>query len=536
MHFLNAQGYQKVLAQTDFPLNSTDFKGVFDFLMKILIPSYEIPQGKLELELPQQLKSLGYNGPLSKSSFQTLGTPHAWPNVLGVLHYLVQRAVTVCMHDEEMYEKCFPNTDEDGFERDFGESEAMILYETNKERYQAFLNGDDEENLGRYLIDYQDRLLRNYGVSREKMNLLQRERKAMQDDLEKLNRAPNQCRGIEQSILESDNAIDAYRAYEEQTKEYVAKKKSDLAHIKGRNVDKEERVRRVNTKIQEATHSCIQKGINPESAAAARMDNTTKDLQNQIDLKKTMQRETSNRISDLELKLSKEKMEVTKAVGSLQSKLVQLGLDPNHSAMTVAHSSRPQDAIGPVQNLHGKLMANARELRKNRDETASALEKVEQKRKTLAKESEELETATKRLQNEIRAFENQMERDGAALSLKLEDTRALLFHKKEQQAGVEGVMRQLQAQVVAAEKELKAKKGERQMKLAEAHDKVKSGAEQVEEWRVKRLKERYNMFEDYKAECIEMVREKVELEKKVNALTDKILSTPLPDSDDESKP
>lgn len=93
------------------------------------------------------------------SFYQTLGTPHAWPNVLGVLHYLVQRAVTVCMHDEEMYEKCFPNTDEDGFERDFGESEAMILYETNKERYQAFLNGDDEENLGRYLIDYQDRLL-----------------------------------------------------------------------------------------------------------------------------------------------------------------------------------------------------------------------------------------------------------------------------------------------------------------------------------------------------------------------------------------
>ena len=70
MYFLNAQGYQKVLAHTDFPLSSTDFKGIFDFLMKILIPSYEIPQRKLELELPQQLKSLGYNGPLSKSSFQ----------------------------------------------------------------------------------------------------------------------------------------------------------------------------------------------------------------------------------------------------------------------------------------------------------------------------------------------------------------------------------------------------------------------------------------------------------------------------------
>ena len=71
MYFLNAEGYQKVLAHTDFPLSSTDFKGIFNFLMKILNPSYEgVPQRKLELELPQQLKSLGYNGPLSKSSFQ----------------------------------------------------------------------------------------------------------------------------------------------------------------------------------------------------------------------------------------------------------------------------------------------------------------------------------------------------------------------------------------------------------------------------------------------------------------------------------
>ena len=79
--------------------------------------------------------------------------------MLGVLHYLVQRAMTVCMHDEQLISQCFPNTDEDGFERDFGESDGKILYETNKECYQAFLNGDDEENLGRYLSDYQDRLL-----------------------------------------------------------------------------------------------------------------------------------------------------------------------------------------------------------------------------------------------------------------------------------------------------------------------------------------------------------------------------------------
>ena len=367
------------------------------------------------------------------------------------------------------------------------------------------------------------------------MNLLQRERTSLQDDQERLSRAPDQCRGIEESISEKQNAIGAYIEFEEQTKAWMAKKKTDLTHIRGRIVDFEERVRRVKTEIEDATESCTYKGINPESAAAARMDTKTKDLQNQIDVKKTMQRETLNRISELELKLSKDKMEVGKAVGNLQSKLLQLGLRPDHPTMSAANSSRPQDAIGPVQTLHGDLMAKARELRKNRDETSSALEKIEQKRKALAKESEELETATKRLQDDIRAFEEQMERDDAASSQKLEATRALLFQKKERQAGVEGVMRQLQAQVVAAEKELKAKKGERQTKLEDAHDKVKTGAEQVGEWRIKRLKERHNMFEDYKTECIEMVREKVELETRVKAMTEKILNTPLPDSDDESQ-
>ena len=161
------------------------------------------------------------------------------------------------------------------------------------------------------------------------MDLLERERTSLQDDLERLSRAPDQCRGIEESISEKQNAIGAYIEFEEQTKAWMAKKKTDLTHIRGRIVDFEERVRRVKTEIEDATESCTYKGINPESAAAARMDTKTKDLQNQIDVKKTMQRETLNRISELELKLSKEKMEVGKAVGNLQSKLLQLGLRPD---------------------------------------------------------------------------------------------------------------------------------------------------------------------------------------------------------------
>ena len=374
----------------------------------------------------------------------------------------------------------------------------------------------------------------NYGVSRKKMQQLQREKVSMQDDFEKLNRAPNKCQGIEERIRECRNAIKGYMDFEEKTKEYMARKKSDLSQIKGKNADKEDRARRATNEIKDATESCFQRGINPESTAAARMDTTTKDLQNQIDMKKTMQREASNRISDLEMKLSREKMEVGKTVGNLQSKLLQLGLEPEHPALTVVKSLRPQDAIGPIQTLHGELMAKSRELRQTRDATTSALDKVEQKRKAMGKETEELEILTRQLQEEIRAYEEQMEQDYAISTQKLGAMRELLFKKKSEQAGAEKIILELQGQVIAAETELKSMKEDRQMKLIEAHDKVKTGAEQVREWRIKRLKERYEMFEKYKAECMELVKEKVELTKRVHTQLEKILNTPLPDSDDEN--
>ena len=375
----------------------------------------------------------------------------------------------------------------------------------------------------------------NYGVSRKKMQQLQKEKVSMQDDLENLNQAPNQCQGIEESVRESENAIKAYMDFEERTKEYMDRKKSDLSQINGKNAAKKDRARRAKIEIDDATETCYLKGINPESTAASRMETATKDLQNQIDMKKTMQQETSHRISDMEMKLSREKMEVGRAVGNLQSKLLELGLEPEHPALTVAKSSRPQDVIGPIQTLHGELMAKARELRQTRDATASALEKVEQNCKAMGKEIEELEMKTRQLQEEIRAYEEQMDQDYAISTQKLGAMRDLVFKKKSQQVGTEKRIQELQAQVIAAEEELKIKKEDRQMKLIEAHGKVKIGAEQVAEWRIKRLKERYDMYEKYKAECMQVVKEKVELEKRVLTQLENILNMPLPpDSNDEN--
>jgi hypothetical protein len=75
VYFLDESGYPKKLVASDFMersrvLNSTDFKGVFEFCMKIIKPTYEMPQRKLELELPATLKRMTYQGQLSKAQFQ----------------------------------------------------------------------------------------------------------------------------------------------------------------------------------------------------------------------------------------------------------------------------------------------------------------------------------------------------------------------------------------------------------------------------------------------------------------------------------
>jgi SMC interacting uncharacterized protein involved in chromosome segregation len=90
------------------------------------------------------------------NSFQTLGTLHSWPSVLGVLHYLAQRAQAIHVRDVSILEKFFPNTDEHGFEKDSGESEDKIVYEFNRVCYKAFLNG--EEDYDAYHEDLRHRL------------------------------------------------------------------------------------------------------------------------------------------------------------------------------------------------------------------------------------------------------------------------------------------------------------------------------------------------------------------------------------------
>ena len=77
--FCRTENYPGTLALNNFPLSSSEFRKLFEFLMRFLIPEFTMPKMQdMGTELPGMLKKIGYPGIVSKSTFQTIGTQHSW--------------------------------------------------------------------------------------------------------------------------------------------------------------------------------------------------------------------------------------------------------------------------------------------------------------------------------------------------------------------------------------------------------------------------------------------------------------------------
>jgi len=76
-----------------FPLNSTDFRMVFTFLVRFLDHDFQNLEARtFPEEAPKVLRTIGYPAHISKQTFQSLGTMHSWPAALAILDFLLKRA------------------------------------------------------------------------------------------------------------------------------------------------------------------------------------------------------------------------------------------------------------------------------------------------------------------------------------------------------------------------------------------------------------------------------------------------------------
>lgn len=140
--FLTDQGYPGPLTSKTLQSPSTkEFVKMFEFICRQLDPTFEMPDSKIEEEVPAILKTFGYPFVLSKCSMYSVGAPHTWPQALGALMWLVDYVkIKWSLSKQELL---FSDFSEDGGNIEEGAEYNKLFLDYTVETYSKFMQGDD---------------------------------------------------------------------------------------------------------------------------------------------------------------------------------------------------------------------------------------------------------------------------------------------------------------------------------------------------------------------------------------------------------
>ncbi|KAL7227841.1 hypothetical protein ACSBR1_022674 [Camellia fascicularis] len=159
--------------------------------LKFVISRLEFPSNKLEEDLYVVLKHLNCPIKLNKSALRAPGTPHSWPNLLAVIHWLVQ----VAMYNDHL--------NDSSQVRSIFEDNSMFIYTMNS--YLHFIRGDDDsmEMLDR---EFMEKLQYERESVEESLKLVEANVRELEAKLESLRTEPSAKELLEKEkcVLEED--------------------------------------------------------------------------------------------------------------------------------------------------------------------------------------------------------------------------------------------------------------------------------------------------------------------------------------------
>ncbi|KAM4745073.1 kinetochore protein NDC80 homolog isoform 1-T1 [Anableps anableps] len=140
--FLTEQGYPGTLSAKTLQSPSTkEFVKMFEFIYRQLDPTFEMPNSKVEEEVPALLKALRYPFVLSKCSMYSVGAPHTWPQALGALMWLIDNVkINWSLSKQELLLSDFC---EDTANIEEGAEYNKLFLDYMAETYSKFMRGED---------------------------------------------------------------------------------------------------------------------------------------------------------------------------------------------------------------------------------------------------------------------------------------------------------------------------------------------------------------------------------------------------------
>ncbi|XP_059193190.1 kinetochore protein NDC80 homolog [Centropristis striata] len=229
--FLTEHGYPGTLSAKTLQSPSTkEFVKVFEFIYRQLDPTFEMPNSKVEEEVPALLKALRYPFVLSKSSMYSVGAPHTWPQALGALMWLIDQVkINWALSKQDLL---FTDFCEDADNIEEGGEYNKLLLDYTAEAYSKFMQGEDTfEDLDDMFIN---KLKKMYNVDEGVLASMEEKYRILSDELEKLEKESQTDRlmskRMERMKLQADlKKLQSYRSSLESFQANLDFKDSELS-------------------------------------------------------------------------------------------------------------------------------------------------------------------------------------------------------------------------------------------------------------------------------------------------------------------
>ncbi|CCM02890.1 uncharacterized protein FIBRA_05004 [Fibroporia radiculosa] len=307
-------------------IRSDEFRRVFQQLVQLLDPQWSFkPEQKFDEQFVQPLKAFRYPylGQIDLKILATPGAMHAWPLLLGVLHWLAELG-KARFHYVQSGDLTLQDSSQvpDEFD-DINHHQALALDHYTR-AYSIFLQGQD-------LFPEQERILEEYYAKKDERIVTQldqqkEELKHVNLELESLEKAPPPIQDLQKDngFIKRDKAKfeEILRRCESKKKKLVdtlAREKAELAYC----VANLEKLQAEESRLAEVVK---EQNLSPEEVI--RMNTEHETLTRDLETLKHKITETNQLVVKLEVSLTRKVSDTEDALDAYSNLLSSLGLFP----------------------------------------------------------------------------------------------------------------------------------------------------------------------------------------------------------------
>jgi kinetochore protein NDC80 len=296
--------------------SSKDFFYMLEFCLRRIDPSFSFKDPKKpEEETPAIFKALKYPFGMSARALASVGTPHAWPNFLACLHWLIELLNYddfAQLHRDELLIE----------DRTSQEALRYSFFNFIGQAYQAFMSFDDRET--QLEADFVRTLLDRNNERQEATSRLQEHTQQIQEETVRLRNQDSRVHNLTRAVETSEFDLEKLKAEVMKLKEANEATTARLVEVKAKGSAQRESVERLQHELAQLDHILHHQA--ERGWDAEKMSTQKQEVKQTIVTVIHLRDEVEQASNTIEMEISEKFREVEKGVSTLNGLLDLTGL------------------------------------------------------------------------------------------------------------------------------------------------------------------------------------------------------------------